>query len=224
MKKTIEQLVNHCRIQSVMCCLCLLALPVAVCGQTKDFATWMSFDVEHKLNSKVELSGGLEWRTKDDLNKTDRFGFKVGGSYKLLPFLKLGAGYELHDQNKGDDGWKLRHRYHFDGSLSTRLSRFKLSLRERFQHTFNGHYDEFRLRSRFKLAYDWQEFDCEPYASVEMYNGLGHREDFDVKRMRYRGGVNVAIAKHWDADLFYCRQWEAHKRKDIIGIECTYSF
>ena len=72
----------------------------------------------------------------------------------------------------GADGWKFRHRYRLEGTLSARVQRVKLSLRERFQHTFDGHRDEFRLRSRAKFAYDIPKCKLEPYASVEMYNGL----------------------------------------------------
>ena len=28
----------------------------------------------------------------------------------------------------------------------------------------------------------------------------------------------------WEADLFYCRPWEQDKRKNIVGVECAYSF
>ena len=28
----------------------------------------------------------------------------------------------------------------------------------------------------------------------------------------------------WEADVFYCRQWESKARKNIVGVACTYSF
>ena len=99
-----------------------------------------------------------------------------------------------------------------------------LSLRERFQPTFDGHRDEFRLRSRAKFAYDIPKCKLEPYASAEMYNGLNKTEHFGVKRMRYRGGITLPLSERWEADIFYCRQWEKDKRKDIVGVECVYSF
>lgn len=49
---------------------------------------------------------------KDDLGKTDRWGLDVGGAYSVLPFLKVAAGYEIHYRNRGEAGWKFRHRYH----------------------------------------------------------------------------------------------------------------
>ena len=161
-------------------------------AQEKDFATWANVGFEYKLKPAFTVSGGLEWRTKDDLGKTDRWGLKVGGSYKLLPFLKLGAGYETHYRNRGADGWKFRHRYRLEGTLSARVQRVKLSLRERFQYTFDGHRDEFRLRSRAKFAYDIPKCKLEPYASAEMYNGLNRTEHFGVKADALSRGNHVA--------------------------------
>lgn len=193
-------------------------------AQEKDFATWANLGFEYKVKPPFVVSGGLEWRTKDDLSRTDRWGLKIGGAYTLLPFLKVGAGYELHYRNRGEAGWKFRQRYYFDGTLSTKLHDVKLSLRERFQHTFERSNNEYRLRSQFKVAYDIPDCILEPYVSVEMYNGLNAGDRFDVKRMRYRGGITLPLSDRWKADVFYCRQWEQKVQKNIVGLTCTYSF
>ena len=195
----------------------LFVVPISLYAQERDFTTWASTGFKYKVKPAFTLSGKLEWRTKDNLDKTDRWGLDIGGAYSVLPFLKVAAGYEVHY-------WKFRHRHHFDGTLSTRVQRLKVSLRERFQHTFDSNGDEFRWRSRVKLAYDIPKCKIEPYASVEMYNGLNRGERFDVQRMRYRGGVVLPLSSDWEADIFYCRQWESKGRKDIVGVACTYSF
>ena len=129
-------------------------------------------------------------------------GWRPVGHTLYSLFLKIAAGYEVHYRNRGEAGWKFRHRYHFDGTLSTRVHRLKVSLRERFQHTFDSNNDELRWRSRVKLAYDIPKCKIEPYASVEMYNGLNRGEKFDVQRMRYRGGVVLPLSSDWEADVF----------------------
>ena len=118
-------------VSNISSCTKVLVLPIVLWvvssfslrAQEKDFATWANAGFEYKLKPAFTVSGGLEWRTKDDLGKTDRWGLKVGGSYKLLPFLKLGAGYETHYRNRGADGWKFRHRYRLEGTLSARVQR-----------------------------------------------------------------------------------------------------
>lgn len=206
----------------VVCGLFLASLPLS--AQDTDNNTWMTVGVKHKLNSRFDLSGAAEWRTKDDVSETDRLGAKLGVQYKALSFLKLGAGYEFHYRNRGEQGWKSRHRYYLDGTLSSRWLDWKVSLRERVQHTLDGHHDDFKLRSRVKVAYDLPKVKLEPYLSVEMYNGLNKREDFDITRMRYRGGLSFPILDCLDMELFYCRQWEEKRSKNIYGIEASVKF
>ena len=202
-------------VSNISSCTKALVLLISLLGvssfslraQEKDFATWANVGFEYKLKPAFTVSGGLEWRTKDDLGKTDRWGLDVGGAYSVLPFLKVAAGYEIHYRNRGEAGWKFRHRYHFDVTLSTRVQRLKVSLRERFQHTFDSSGDEFRWRSRVKLAYDIPKCKIEPYASVEMYNGLNRGERFDVQRMRYRGGVVLPLFSDcWEIGRASCRE------------------
>ncbi len=193
-----------------------------VAAQEADNTTWAKIGMKHKILPELTISSNLEWRTEDDFSMTDRWGLDVAAKYALLPFLKAGAGYEVHYRNLEEDGWKFRHRYHVDGTLSGRVMRFKLSLRERFQHTWNKEEKEFRLRSRLKIAYDIPRCKLEPYVSIEMYNGLGRGEEFDVVRMRYRGGLSFPLAKQWEAEAFYCRQWERDGQKNIFGVECVF--
>lgn len=193
-------------------------------AQEADYTTWTKMGVKYEALPALTFSGNLEWRTKDHISMTDRWGIDAGVSYKMFSFLKFGGGYEIHYRNRGDEGWKFRHRYHFDGTFSGRILRFKLSLRERFQHTFDKEEKEFRLRSRLKLAYDIPRCKLEPYVSMEMYNGLGKGEHFELARMRYRAGLNFPLAKQWEAETFYCRQWEQDGKKNIFGVECVYKF
>lgn len=206
-------------------CLSIVAFTWPVHAQEADYTTWMKMGTEYGLNDRLDLSAGLEWRTKDHLQVTDRWGLDVGVKYALLPFLKVGGGYEIHYRNRGEDGWKFRHRYHADATLSDRWGRIKLALRERFQHTWDDVENEFRLRSRLKLAYDIRDCKVEPYVSVEMYNSLNCGDRFDVARMRYRAGLSIPLfVDNWEADVFYCRQWESARQKNIFGLDCVYKF
>lgn len=56
----------------VVCGLFLASLPLS--AQDTDNNTWMTVGVKHKLNSRFDLSGAAEWRTKDDVSETDRWG------------------------------------------------------------------------------------------------------------------------------------------------------
>ena len=121
-------------------CMALLAafvMPEKLRAQRPDFTTWLNVGAEYELKkSGFTLESGLEWRTKDHFRQTDRVGWNVDGSYQLLPWLKVGMGYELHLRNLDEEEWGFRHRYKLQATLSARVwSRLKVSLREKFQHT-----------------------------------------------------------------------------------------
>ena len=84
-------------------CMALLAafvMPEKLRAQRPDFTTWLNVGAEYELKkSGFTLESGLEWRTKDHFRQTDRVGWNVDGSYQLLPWLKVGMGYELHLRN-----------------------------------------------------------------------------------------------------------------------------
>ena len=165
------------RLNSICLCVVLLVgmcIPAELWAQRPDFTTWLNLGAEYELrHSGFTLESGLEWRTEDRFRQTDRVGWNVDGSYKLLPWLKVGMGYELHLRNLDEEEWGFRHRYKLQTTLSTRVwSRLKVSLREKFQHTLDGDEEnELRLRTRLKLAYDVPRSGLEPWSSPS--SGVG---------------------------------------------------
>ena len=202
----------------------LVGLVSSVWAQSDDFTTWTKFKVNHKIDSRFSVSGDLELRTKDDMSRMDRWGLTVGGVYHAYSFLNFGVGYETHFRNLGDSDWKSRHRYHISAVASFRYQWLKVSLRERFQQTFDRGDSETRLRSRLKLAYAPAKGIVSPYFSLEIYQSLDDASFWRAARMRYRPGVEIDLAKRWSLDAFYCYQYESSRGKHIVGIEVDYSF
>lgn len=202
----------------------LLGMPFPAWAQSDDFNTWTKFKVNHKIDSRFSVSGDLELRMKDDISRLDRWGLTVGGSYRPCSFLNLGVGYETHLRNLGDSDWKLRHRYHISATANFRYQWLKVSLRERFQQTFDRGDSETRLRSRLKLSYAPTKGIVSPYFSVEIYQSLDDTSFWRADRMRYRPGVEIALAKRWSLDAFYCYQYTSSQGRHIAGIEVGCSF
>ena len=193
-------------------------------AQSDDFTTWTRFKVNHKIDSRFSVSGDLELRMKDDVSRLDRWGLTVGGSYRPCSFLNLGVGYETHLRNLGDSDWKLRHRYHISATANFRYQWLKVSLRERFQQTFDRGDSETRLRSRLKLSYAPTKGIVSPYFSVEIYQSLDDAPFWRTARLRYRPGIEIDLTKRWSLDAFYCYQYESSRGKHIAGVEVGYSF
>lgn len=196
----------------------------SIYAQSDDFNTWTKFKVNHKIDSRFSVSGDLELRMKDDMNKLDRWGLTVGGVYHAYSFLNFGVGYETHLRDLGDSDWNFRHRYHVSVVASFRYQWLKVSLRERFQQTFDRGDSETRLRSRLKMAYAPAKGIVSPYFSIEIYQSLDDASFWRADRMRYRPGVEIDLAKRWSLDAFYCYQYASSKGRHIAGIEIVYSF
>lgn len=193
-------------------------------AQEKELCAWPRIGLNYRINPSFSIAGGLEWRLEDWLSRTDRWVLNVGLKYQLLPFLESGAGYELHYCNAETNRWNRIHCAYSDCILSTRLARWELSLRERFQYTVDGRRDEYRLRSRLKATYNTPRSICKPYALIEIYQGLQIGEHFSITRTRYWCGLLFTFTKDWTTNFYYCRQKECNSRKDIIGMEWEYSF
>lgn len=210
------------KIYLVLCWILLGS--AAVYAQSDDFTTWTKFKVSYKIDSRFSILSNLEYRTKNDMDRTDRWGLAVGGEYTAYSFLKLHAGYETHYRNLGDAEWKFRHRYNLGATASFRYRWLKIALRERFQQTFDRGDSKARLRSRIKLSCSPQKSIVSPYFSFEIYQSLDDAPFWRADRLRYRPGIEFDLAERWALDVFYCYQYEPQKTKHIVGIEVGYSF
>ena len=185
-------------IRVLLFVLLVVGTTSAMIAQDNDFATWTKFKVNHKIDSRFAVSGDLELRTED--------------------------GYETHYRNLGEIGWKFRHRYRIGATASFRYQWLKMSLRERFQQTFDRGESETRLRSRLKLGYAPQKGIVSPYFSIEIYQSLDDAPFWRTARLRYRPGIEIDLTKRWSLDAFYCYQYESSRGKHIAGVEVGYSF
>ena len=211
-------------IRVLLFVLLVVGTTSAMIAQDNDFTTWTKFKVNHKIDSRFAVSGDLELRTEDDMSAIDRWGISVGGDYRAFSFLKFEIGYETHYRNLGEIGWKFRHRYRIGATASFRYQWLKMSLRERFQQTFDRGESETRLRSRLKLGYAPQKGIVSPYFSIEIYQSLDDAPFWRTARLRYRPGIVIDLTKRWSLDAFYCYQYESSRGKHIAGVEVGYSF
>lgn len=209
-----------------VCFLCLLSVSVVwTTAQETDYATRTKMAVKHEMTERVDLSAGIEWRTKSNLNMTDRWGLDLLTVYKLFPFLKIGVGYEAHYRNRGAEGWKFRNRCHLNTTCSVRWINLKFALRERFQYTWNEVENTWRLRSRLKLAYDIPDSRIEPYVYAELYNSLNRGEHFDIPIVCYTAGLSLPLFSDcWAADFYFSQERTQSSRKNIFGVLVLYKF
>lgn len=193
-------------------------------AQDNDWTSWQSLKVSHKFTPDFAASVKIETRLKDNFGVFDRWGLSAGANYRLLPFLKAEGGYEFHHRYRGNETWRIRHRYQFGLSASTKWNDFEFSLRERFQQTFDQGNVETRLRSRGMIAYTPKNSIVSPYFSLEVYQPIGEGSFWRATRWRYRPGIEIALSDKWSSDIFYMYQTDEGVSKNVVGVEFGFDF
>lgn len=208
----------------LVCMVCVAFITIqTVCAQSDEFATWTGVELNSKVTTRWNLSGSVEFRSKNSLKEADRVSLNLGVGYNVFSFFEIEGAYEVHYRNTGSEGWKFRHRYLVGAQGSVKCYNFKFALREYFQQTFTEGERESRLRSRIKIDYVPATWRIQPYFSMELYQPISDDAFFSIARMRYRPGMNVKLSRRCSCDFFYCRQYEPKQSANIIGIELSVS-
>ena len=106
---------------------------------------WGEVNIEHKVNKRLEIGGGIEVRRRDFFRDPDRISVGVDASYKLTDWLKLNGGITLMEDNRYKISshlskyslyWSPRVRFNLGLTASQSFGKFTLSLRERWQYTY----------------------------------------------------------------------------------------
>lgn len=146
-----------------------------------EFGGRLSLQLDKKLVKGLHVTLEEELRMDDNFGSFNRLQTTLAVSYKVLPYLKLGAGYALINGYDADSSAfkSARHRFFFDITGTYRFGDWQLSLRERVQMTHRtGTFNQYQnpenlwgLKSRVKVAYKGFR-RSEPYASVELRHVL----------------------------------------------------
>ena len=196
-----------------------------------------------KIAKGLHLNVSEELRFVDSSSKSlVRSYSTLGASYKVCPYLKVGAGYSFIACSKTKDDVTsplLRHRVYGEITGMYGIGNIKLSLREKIQGTvrtddFNAYQEPgtaWMLRSRLKVSYDKKKMSWKPYAAFEVSNTLNAvnfvdswngvqlvgddviYNDIYVNRLRTRLGVDWRLSKRSSVDLYLL--YDFKRGKDI---------
>lgn len=200
-----------------------IATEVLSAQEAADWKSWSSVSVNYYFTSKLRLRTKMEYRSKNDFSVTDRWNVIAGLHYKVLPNWEIKGSYELHHRKLANDVWKFRHRYNLGFQGSWKFDAFKLSWRERFQETVQGDNVENVLRSRVKLDYHIPQTCLQPHFSTEIFQRLDS-SFADIFIVRYRPGLKIDFSDRYALVMFYCRQHEAKRNSNIVGVDMEINF
>ena len=188
----------------------LLLIPAAASAQTT-YYEGTSFSGRATVEADVKLAKGLHLTAHEESRfyaNTDailRFYTGVGLEYKVLPFLKVGAEYELINRKQYDsdeDGntwteWGIRHRGNFFVTGTYRTGDWQFGLKETLRLThrpgdFNAYQaprNALALKSKVSVKYRGLG-QVVPFAAFELRNALNDAA--------YSGTYNASAEKKKD--------------------------
>lgn len=217
-----------------------------------DFGIWGEMRAEKGLGTRWGIGAEMEYRSRDNLTSSDRWGFGIDASYKLTPWLKATAGYvllrdhnykEYTDQSMYADYWGTRHRFNMTLTSSITWNQFTFSLRERWQYTYRPEKTAQRYytdtgddagektysgkgknvwRNRIQVKMKLSN-TFRPYVNAESYVATS------LEKMRYNVGTEIVLDKHNSFDVKYiyqhrCGTGDGESDRHVIGIGYTYQF
>lgn len=217
-----------------------------------DFGIWGELRAEKGLGTRWDVGAEMEYRSRDNLTSSDRWGFGIDASYKLTPWLKATAGYvllrdhnykEYTDQSMYADYWGTRHRFNMTLTSSITWNQFTFSLRERWQYTYRPEKTAQRYytdtgddagektysgkgknvwRNRIQVKMKLSN-TFRPYVNAESYVATS------LEKMRYNVGTEIVLDKHNSFDVKYiyqhrCGTGDGESDRHVIGIGYTYQF
>ena len=191
----------------------MLAIPIF--AQKDEMGLWTELEVEKKMNKRFDLSAGLDFRFNDNVGETSRWRVTLGGSYKLLDWLKTGVTYQcISDLSRGEvkedykksngkfNGYNVdeasrrdKHRFTFDLTGKWKVGRFSISLRERYQytHTVAADVDRVRYRDQAPGGYFGDAYNFGPYQWLTQEFAEDHKGHKNSHLLRSRFEVEYDI-------------------------------
>ena len=210
--------------QLAILALLLCAAFTPTLSHADDAGLVVSVEASHKIKKGLNVDFGTEFRSRNNFRTADRVSVGAGVSYKVLPWLKAGASYDLLVDNNPekityqDDGvsynnwrpsyWGVRHRFNLSLTGSWKIQRVELSLRERWQYTY-----------RPVKTIDNFDFDEGEWEDHEVRSKGKH-----VLRSRFQVEWNIPASKF---DPFASVEFHTTNRLDktrvIVGVERTFN-
>ncbi|MBI9067105.1 MAG: DUF2490 domain-containing protein [Salinivirgaceae bacterium] len=199
---------SFCKLILLISFLCVYSVLNA---QQKDFQSWNSVSIKTSLTNKISISGSQEIRLKNNASNLADYLTELGAEFLINKNIEIGGSYRLTFNKNLKDGNSLEHRYCFDVGLKYLISRFEVSVRERYQTQYSNlaqddfpFYQFHHLRHKAVLAYDIPKSQLEPFAEIEFYQGLNNPISNGIEKNRYTLGLKSKITNYLSAEI-YCR-------------------
>ena len=214
-----------------MLLLCAAIIPTP--SRADDAGLIASVGTSRKISKRLSAGFEAEFRSRNDFRTADRVSVGADISYKVLPWLKAGAGYTLLiDNNREkityqDDGvsynnwrpsyWGLRHRFNVTLTASHKIQRVELSLRERWQYTYRpskmidnfdfdeGEWEDHEVKGKGKnVLRSRLQLEWDiPKCKFDPFASVEFHTARELEKTRFILGVDHSVKKKHNFKLYY---------------------
>ena len=203
------------RFRWIFLLLCSMTSFAPVLAQANEpdnrFGGWEFIEINH--NFKQSRWFVTEYFEHDNFQykRLDCWYNRVTAGYNLLPWLKTAVNYDIL---RDPDAWT--HRAVFDLTGTLKQQNLKVSVRERYIHSWTPELDNQGdvLRSRLKVQYHVPKTSFSPYVAIEVFTWDGNWQ-----RSRHYLACTYDITKHVQLEGYYMYYTYKNKPSEhIIGL------
>lgn len=219
------------QLATLLLLICAAIIPTP--SHADDAGLVLSAEASYKIKKGLNADFETEFRSRNDFRTADRISFGPSISYKVLPWLKAGVGYQLlidnnhEDLTYQDDGvtynnwrpsyWGVRHRFNVTLTASHKIRRVEVSLRERWQYTYrpskiidnfdfdNAEWEDHEVRGKGKnVLRSRLQLEWDiPKCKFDPFASVEFHTTRELEKTRFIVGVDHTIKKTHNFKLYY---------------------
>lgn len=181
-----------------------------------DAGLWATWNVEKKINKRLEVFLTQEFRLKENYSQINLFYTDIGIGIKPFGFMKVAISYRTIQKARIDETYSFRHRITMDVVLKKKFGSIATSFRQRLQTQVGNVYSsetgklpEWFARERLEIKYDLNK-PIKPFAAVELRYQLKDPKNMQLNgtwnRIRYTLGLDYKLNEKNAFSLYYLIQ------------------
>lgn len=202
----------------------LLALPLVVHGQEKDFRSWFTLGIEGELFNLLDLSVTPEIRLWDNSSRLEGFLAEADASVPVFKFLRFGLNYRYQADFENPEWTRNTNRYGIYGQASKKFSDLKISYRALYHQEYtdlntseNGKIPLAQHRHKISIKYNNKDWKLSPSVSAEMFYTISPAYAAFEEKLRISAGIDYKISKLLEAGVGYKFQQEFYESNPLTS-------
>jgi hypothetical protein len=166
--------------------------------------------VSKSFAKKWEVEIGAKAIIDKDISQLGEFDINASVFYKPFKCITLGVGYQFSENRTSSGDFEIRHRYNGNIEAGTKLNRFRVDYRLRYQNTDDellsnddvAYVAKNILRNKIQLKYNIKNCKLTPFVYGEHYGQLNKDLDYGLK-LKFALGGNFSFTNRHQVRLYY---------------------